>query len=76
MPDTLKKVWSTVPGPTRSAQSIAPRHVDCPYQGRVAVDTCLSCERLRDLKLDREFGWVACGSTDCADPTLVYRPLI
>jgi hypothetical protein len=75
MPGTLQTIWSVFTHDGRSRRPVDVSHVDCPYDGRVSVDRCLVCDRLRDIKLDGESGWVACGGTDPNDPTLLYRPM-
>lgn len=74
MPETLKRFWSELTRPGRSVHHVEASHVECPYVGRVSVDHCLSCGRLRDIKLEGERGWVACSSASFTDPDFVYRP--
>ncbi len=75
MPGTLQSVWSVFTHDGRSRRPVDGSFVDCPYDGRVSVDRCLSCDRLRDIKLDGKSGWVACGAPDPNDPLVLYRPL-
>lgn len=75
MPGTLKRIWSELSRPGRSVHRVEASHVECPFIGRVSVDHCLSCGRLRDIKIDGEGGWVACSSAGLTDPQFVYRPL-
>ncbi len=75
MPGTLTKIWSAIARQGRTIHHVEASHVDCPYLGRVAVDQCLACSRLRDVKLDGESQWVACASGAVAEPQFVYRPL-
>ncbi len=75
MSGTLHNVWSVLTHDGGVRQRIDASHVDCPYDGRVSVNRCLGCDRLRDIKLDGKSGWVACGAPDPHDPLLLYRPL-
>ena len=71
----VQSVKSAVFGPRSYIRLAEHSHVECPLKGRVSVDECLSCDRLRDAKLDGDDQWVACAAADHVDHGFMYRPL-
>ncbi len=71
----MQSVKSAVFGPRAYIRLAEHSHVECPLKGRVSVDECLACGRLRDAKLDGENQWVACAAADRVDDDFMYRPL-